>query len=200
MRRLTILVTSPLLLLALAACGDPAVGPDVASADGATPTASASASTSTAQGDPVKFADCLREHGVDVQLEQGGGMRIHGKPGDEGKMTKAQEACRKYAPSGGPGKGKPMSKADQERFLKFAQCMRDHGIPMQDPKFSGGGVQLGIQQPKGAARLDDAKVEAAQKACQSNLPEEMRPGSNGGPRQGGPGSGSDAGGTTGGGA
>jgi len=126
MRRLTILVVPPLLLLALAACGDPAAGPGVASADGATPTASASPTT---QGDPVKFVDCMREHGIDAKVAADGkGIGIRGKPGDEGKMDEAQRACRKYAPSGGDGKGKPMSKADQEKFLKFAQCMRDHGV------------------------------------------------------------------------
>jgi hypothetical protein len=199
MRRLTILVTSPLLLLALAACGEPAKGPGVASADGgATPTSSASA---TSQGDPVKFADCMREHGIEVEVQSDGkGIGIKGKPGDASKMDEAQRECRKYAPGGGDGQGKPMSKADQEKFLKFAQCMRDHGIPMEDPKFEGGGVRLSIGGDKGQPRLDDAKVEAAQKACQSNLPAEMRegPGGGDGPASGGgPGG---AGGTTGGGA
>ena len=181
MRRLTILVVPPLLLLALAACGDPAAGPGVASADGATPTASASPTT---QGDPVKFVDCMREHGIDAKVAADGkGIGIRGKPGDEGKMDEAQRACRKYAPSGGDGKGKPLAKADQEKFLKFAQCMRDHGIPMEDPKFEGGGVRLGIKGDRNSPRLADKVVEAAQKACESNLPEPPE----GAGGQGGPG-------------
>jgi len=196
---LTTMVT-PLLLLALAACGDPAAGPDVASADGSTPTPSASASNGTTKGDPVKFADCMRDHGIDVEVaEDGKGIGIRGKPGDASKMDKAQRECRQYAPGGGDGKGEPMSKADQEKFLTFAQCMRDHGIPMQDPKFDGGGVQLRIGEGKAGPKLDDAKVQAAHKACSSNLPEDMADGPGGGANGGG-GAQGDAGGTTGGGA
>ena len=81
---------------------------------------------------------------VDVPSRGGGGgaLRVKGKAGQEGKMEEAQKACRQFAPSGGPGDGKPMSTEDQEKFLKFAQCMRDNGIPMADPEFEGGGVRM----------------------------------------------------------
>ena len=184
---LTTMVT-PLLLLALAACGDPETGPGVASANGgATPSASSTNGATT--GDPVKFAECMRQHGIDVEIPQGGDaqgpVKVKGKAGDETKLTDAQRECRKYAPSGGEGSARQMSKADQEKFLKFAQCMRDHGIPMKDPTFVGGGVNLMIGDGRSGPRLDDSKVEAAHKACSSNLPEEMRDGPDGsGPRQG----------------
>jgi len=187
-------LAAPLLILALAACGDPAAGPDIASADGgATP--SATASNAAQQGDPVKFADCMREHGIDVDIPSGGGggaIRVKGKAGDEGKLEEAEEACRQYAPSGGPGDGEPMSKEDQEKFLAFAKCMREHGIPMADPEFEGGGVRMKINGDRSAPKVDDGKAEAAQKACQSILPEPPD-GAGDGP-QGGPGVGSAAGG------
>jgi hypothetical protein len=181
----TSLVT-PLLLLALAACGDPGTAPGVATAgDGAGATPSA---TAAAEGDPVKFAGCMREHGVDVQVEAGGrGITVHGRPGDEGKLEEAQKACRQYAPDGGPGGGEPMSQEDQEKFLAFARCMREQGVPMPDPEFDGGRVKLRMGDP--SQRIDESKVEAAHEACRSILPEQMRDG----PSGGGPGSGGSGG-------
>jgi hypothetical protein len=195
---LTTMVT-PLLLLALAACGDPGSGPGVASAQTAGATPSASATNGTSKGDPVKFADCMRKYGIEVDVPQGGGqgpVRVKAGPGDETKMTEAQRECRQYAPSGGPGEGQPLSKADQEKFLKFAKCMRDHGIPMKDPDFSGGGVGMMIGEGPNGPKLDEGKVEAAHKACSSNLPEEMRegPGGGSGPQEAGA-AGSDGGGS-----
>jgi hypothetical protein len=189
-------LAAPLLVLALAACGDPAAGPGIASADGGGATPSATASNGASQGDPVKFADCMRQHGIEVEVPGGGGggpIRVKGKAGDEGKMEEAQQACRQYAPSGGPGDGQPMPKEDQEKFLKFAKCMRDHGIPMADPEFEGGGVKMRINDDKGAAKIDDSKTEAAQKACESILPEPPD-GAGEGPQQGGPGAGAAVGG------
>ena len=55
---------------------------------------------------------------------------------------------------------------------KFAACMRRHGIPsFPDPTFSGGHVQLSIKGDSGSG-LDpkSPKFQAAQKACQGNLP------------------------------
>jgi hypothetical protein len=46
----------------------------------------------------------------------------------------------------------------QEAFLAFAKCMRDHGIDMPDPQFSGddGGFNVSIGSPDGGA--DDAPM------------------------------------------
>jgi hypothetical protein len=187
-------VLAPFLLLALAACGDPGADPGIATANGGTATPSAS-SSAAAKGDPVKFADCMREHGVDIEVGQGGAgngpIKVKGGPGDAAKLDKAQQECRKYAPGGGEGGGQPMSEEDQAKFLKFAQCMRDHGVPMADPEFEGGGVKMRIDGDKGSARIDDGKVEAAQKACESLVPEPP-----GGAEGGGPGSGPGTGGNS----
>jgi hypothetical protein len=135
----------------------------------------------------------MRKYGVEVEVKAdgkgGSRTRVGGGPGakpmDKNTMEKAEKECRKYEPGGGKGNGKPMSKEDQQKFLKFAQCMRDHGIPMEDPKFDGGGVQLGITTKKGAGELPQAKVEAAQKACESNLPDPDHDGKPGGSQGGG---------------
>jgi hypothetical protein len=180
---------APLLLLTLVACGQDPDDPGIATADGAKPSASAS-NAAKSDHDPQKWADCMEKNGVHVMVANNGKggttTRVGGGPGskpmDKGKMEKAAAACKQYEPEGGPSAGgPPMSKADQQKFLKFAQCMRDHGVPMQDPKFEGGGAQLGITSNKGQ-HLEDGKVQAAQKACESNLPApaQAKPGTTGG--------------------
>src|SRR3954453_11855424 len=59
---------------------------------------------------------------------------------------------------------------DQEQFLKFAQCMRDHGVPMDDPQFDGGGISLSM--PEGT---DKSKVDAAQAECKQYMPNGGQP-------------------------
>jgi hypothetical protein len=60
----------------------------------------------------------------------------------------------------------------REAALKFAKCMREHGVDMPDPKpGEGGAITLG---GPGTGPEDQAKMEAAQKACQKIL-ESVRP-------------------------
>jgi hypothetical protein len=181
-------LAAPLVLIALTGCGGPEKGPGVASAETGSETPSATASPSRSpSGDVVKFAECMKKHGVDVEVENGGdgkiGIRGKATGGSGDSMQKAQEACRELAPGGGGGGGggQPISKQDQEKFLSFARCMREHGIPMQDPTFEGGGVklQIGAGSDK-RPEVGDQKVEEAQKACQSNLPQDVRGGQPGG--------------------
>ncbi len=65
--------------------------------------------------------------------------------------------------SGAPSSNKGMSAADKKALLDFAQCMRDHGVDMPDPQFSGGGAKVTMREDKGA---DPQKQQDAQKACQ----------------------------------
>ena len=168
-RATVIAAVTPLLILALAGCGGSSSSPGIATAKtGKTTTASPSASAG--QADPLKFAQCMREHGVNMPDPENGKVTIQGGPGDKTKIDAAQKACAKYSPGAGGGRGgPPMSKADQAKLLQFAQCMRQHGVDMADPDFSGGGVGLSI---KGDGQTD--KVEAAQKACNKLMPAEMQ--------------------------
>jgi hypothetical protein len=112
----------------------------------------------------LKFAQCMREHGVDMpdpQRGSGGGIMLKsGKRGpqkgergastDRGpmgdpKFQTAQKACGKYLQRGG---GKAPSPAEQARqrdaFVSYARCMRSKGINMPDPKVSGNGIQMAL--------------------------------------------------------
>ncbi|WP_431923236.1 hypothetical protein [Nonomuraea jabiensis] len=60
----------------------------------------------------------------------------------------------------------PTGTADpQEQARKFAQCMRDHGIPMEDPDPNGGGGLQAIGE-----NVDKKKVTDAIQACQAYAP------------------------------
>ncbi|WP_238010371.1 hypothetical protein KZZ52_53875 [Dactylosporangium sp. AC04546] len=65
----------------------------------------------------------------------------------------------------GGGSGKRNPEADQEAFLNFAKCMREHGIPMDDPQMDDGRIQMSM--PEGT---DKEKVDAAQEACKQYMP------------------------------
>jgi hypothetical protein len=122
----------PAAVLTLTACTKPAQDNGIASAGGAS---SAPATTTTAAGefDPVKWAKCLREHGITVDDPQPG----EGKPKidesiPEDRVNAAADACRACNPNW----GKPPPPPDPEEVAKmrmFAQCMRDHGIDWPDP-------------------------------------------------------------------
>lgn len=126
----------------------------------------------------LDFARCMREHGVDVpdpQAGEGGMVMIGPGPGEvqggsrsgpPAGFEEADKACRHFLEGligDGPG---PLDAAEQDRALKFAQCMRDHGVDMPDPDFSGGGVRITIGGGPGSATGPDSETfKAAQKAC-----------------------------------
>ncbi|NUR71380.1 MAG: hypothetical protein HOU81_11210 [Hamadaea sp.] len=154
------------LLFALSGCGKSGDnGNTVASVNG---TASASASPNKTrsaaeeQERALKFAQCMREHGVDMpdpEIKDGKiQMRINAQPGTN--IDAAQQACKDYAPEGGPG-GKPDAEM-QKKQLDFAKCMREHGVEkFPDPDPNQGGVRID------GSIAEDPDFPAAQKACDS---------------------------------
>jgi hypothetical protein len=109
----------------------------------------------------LKFAECLREQGLDVpDPEPGKGMTLKFGPGsDQQKVQAAMEACREWAPVGMAGGGAP-DPARDETMRKYAQCMRDNGVAnFPDPE--GGMIRL---DPSSA---EDPDFTTAEKACAS---------------------------------
>jgi hypothetical protein len=173
---------SPLLLaavgaaLALGACGS-------SDDDGGSPTSGASRQDKAFEG-ALKFSKCMRDHGVDFPDPQrvgSGGIKITGRninPNDP-KTKSAQSACQKYMQIGGGETIDPARRAKlQESALKFARCMREHGVDMPDPQLSGkggltfqagpgsGGGNSGPGKNKGlGVNPDSPKFKAADKAC-----------------------------------
>jgi hypothetical protein len=153
MRRPVLVLLALTLALATAACG----GDDKDGArPGATPTLDAHAKG-------VKFAQCMRENGVEVpDPEPGKGvqMRFTGDVTRE-QVQKAMEACREWAPEGATGGGNAdPQRAEQMR--KYAQCMRTNGVEaFPDPEGNGFQVDRSL--------TEDPDFKAAEQACAKEL-------------------------------
>lgn len=160
------------LLLAVAACARADAGSKVASVSGtASPTASASGTSNLSPKErALKFAQCMRDHGVPMEDPQFDGDKVQvqiGEPGaaplDKSKVQAAQEACKQWAPVGGPGGAKPDPQM-LEDMRKRAQCMRDNGVEnFPDPGTEG---RIRIDGSIG----DDPDFEAAQEKCMKDGP------------------------------
>lgn len=151
-------------LAALLTASALAVGGCGSGADSASTTTSAAASGNAKDAQGVKFAQCLREHGVDVDdPEPGQGIRIQitgGTP--KSTVDAAMEACRKYDPMQQSGaSADPQAEA---KLRKMAQCMRDNGVEnFPDPE-PGKGIRI----DGGVA--NDPDFAAADKKCQKYAP------------------------------
>jgi hypothetical protein len=163
------LVLGLLLAVALAGCGKADGNEDgVASAGGTAAGATAQPSVDRAEM-AKKFAACMKEQGVDVQMgsaEKGEGDPVRVSPGaggeqDPKKVEAAMEKCKQYAPSGGdPSKVDP---AQLEAQRKLAKCLRENGLPdFPDPDADG---KISAQQGSGIDPHSDA-FKAAQQKCQ----------------------------------
>ena len=132
----------------------------------------------------LAFADCMREHGVDIDdPEEGGGkFRIGRGPGagadavnEKGdpvnaEFEEAMEACRDELPQMGE-ELTPEERAEMEdAMLAFAQCMREHGVDMPDPGENGGIVRIAPGED-GKGGPDDPEFQAAEEACEDLLPD-----------------------------
>jgi hypothetical protein len=158
------------LMLGLTACGASSSGTGVASAQTGTSKSTPSATkTLSPEESMLKFTQCMRAHGVKVaDPKPGKPFKFTSKSGPGTKsnpMDTATKACQQYLQTGnvkGPADDPKMLDA----MVKFAQCMRAHGVNVPDPKPNGGPSLI---KPQGSK----AKVDAAQKACQSLLPGEQ---------------------------
>ncbi|MGH9277261.1 MAG: hypothetical protein ACRD12_04025 [Acidimicrobiales bacterium] len=170
-------MTASILLAGLAAAcggGDPTPATATSQAD----------RDRKAQQAGLDFAECMREHGIDVpdpEPGNGGFLRIGpvtgpgadsggDSGGAGGAMTppagfeEADQACRHFLDDVIGEGGGQIDPAEQDRALKFAQCMRDRGIDMPDPDFSNGGIS--IQIGGNGVRPDSEAVKEAHEACE----------------------------------
>jgi len=144
-------------------------------------TSASPAPKSGATPDGVAFANCMRTHGLPAfkDPEPGKGMG-EGVDVNSAEFTKAMAACKDLMPAGDPGAnpGQVWSAADK---LKYAQCMRENGVPdFPDPSADGGFV---LQNDPNTPQFKTAEA-----ACAKYQPESMRnmtPGKQGGPAAGG---------------
>jgi hypothetical protein len=106
----------------IAACG--ASGGSVAAASGGPSPAHVAAG--------IKFAGCMRSHGIPnfPDPSGGGGIQIPAGSGINPfspAFKAAQASCQKLMPGGGPGAQRP-SEHNELQMLRLSQCMRRHGV------------------------------------------------------------------------
>jgi len=141
---------------------------------------------------PLKFAQCMREHGIDmpdptvgasgqVSVQIGGPPGAANDPGDAPdpkELDAANKACQHFMEEASKSFDPPSAedqKKMQDSALAFAKCMRDHGIDMPDPQFSdGGGFSISVGGgPSGSAPTNNGPLvdfnsdefKAANEAC-----------------------------------
>ncbi|WP_131742307.1 hypothetical protein [Actinomadura roseirufa] len=112
----------------------------------------------------LRFARCMRENGVDIPdpgSGDGSAMRL-GKGGDQGRLQGALRKCQSWLQAGGkmPDLKDPRV---HDQYVRFAQCMREHGVDVKDPG------------PDGTLRIpskgiDMERARKARDACRSVLP------------------------------
>ena len=204
-------IRSLLVLLAvatvLAACSGPGAQPSGVATLGSPSPAAAASTAPQSSLDPeeaaLAFAECMREHGVDMPDPQVGANgqvnvtigRGEGEPIDRATMQAAQEACQGLL-EGALGEPQELTAEEKDAMLAFAQCMRDHGIDMPDPQFEGGGaVSIGGGPGECDGPAFDPRSSAfqeAEEACRDELGDFGRGGNGPGfSTQGGPGGGSE---------
>jgi len=163
---LRVILLAALAASAVAACG----GQSPTSSSGGPSTKGPDAKTKKAL---LQYAQCMRDHGVDMADPNFSGGRVTMRSGGPGsdtspqKMQAAQKACAKYQAQIKPPAMSASQKADfKKKALANAQCMRDHGITnFPDPIFdNNGGASIRIGKNAGIDP-QDPKFQAAQKAC-----------------------------------
>lgn len=131
----------------------------------------------------LDFTQCLREQGVDVGDPTMGAdgnlqlppIEVSGEfdPEDDPDVMMAQmdavfAECDQHLAGitlGAPDPGANV--AFEDAFVEYAGCMRDHGIDMPDPDFSGdGGMMIELGSPTAG---DQAEFDAAHEECEPIL-------------------------------
>jgi hypothetical protein len=128
-----------------------------------------------------EFAQCMRDHGVDMEDPQStgpgggggtGGVVIRGDasggsgdgPGGD-DFEAANEACEPIIEDVIASRAQDLDPEEVERMqqqaLEFAQCMRDNGVDMADPTFEDGGRMTQSLE----VDPEDPTFQAAQEAC-----------------------------------
>jgi hypothetical protein len=195
------------LALLLSACGGGGGGDGgVASLAGSTDQTASSAPSANGQATEeqvLAWVQCVREQGVDIAdptVDADGNLVLGGGPGgrggaagatgtaggpppDRAAFTKATETCGNPPRTGG-GFSAEDRQARQDSALQMAACLRDEGLDVADPDFSGqgpGGAPAGAttattadnaNRPRGLfgdLDMNDPKVSAAFTTCQAKV-------------------------------
>jgi hypothetical protein len=183
-RRLAICLIALALAGGVAACGS-----------SGSSSATTAASTGAQFQARLDLAKCFRAHGINVPDPSSGGGAAGGggifrslRNYSQAQLTSARQACQQYFAKAFPRLNlSPAQRAQaQQQLVKFAQCMRSHGVDVPDPSTSAGGG-FGFQRQFRSIDRNSPQFQAASKACSSLRPRFGRGGPGGAGGAGGPG-------------
>lgn len=171
--RIKLAIVVALLALGVAGCSDNG-GEGVASAGGSpsSPTGSASSGGGDSEQDQLlAYSQCMRNNGVpnfqDPEIGDNGEftLDLNGEGLDQATLQAAQDKCRHLLPNGGVPQ--TMDPERLEQLRRYAQCMRDNGVPsFPDP--SSEGLQLNGNDPQ--LNPESPAYKRANAACKHYMP------------------------------
>jgi hypothetical protein len=142
----------------------------------------------------ARWADCMRQHGVsmaDPTVDGHGVVNINASKVDMATFQSANTACKSLesaarAANGGTKADKP----DPAKLLRFAKCMRAHGIPDFPDPSTNGGIELHADSRSSDINPSNPVFQRAQTTCQPILgsmkgAQKIQVGGPGGPPTGG---------------
>lgn len=118
----------------------------------------------------ISFSKCMRSHGVPLFPDPNSKGRIspgRGIDANSPLFRAAQNACRSLLPKGGSfsAGGTHLSPQQQAQMLRYARCMRSHGLPkFPDPSSHGSALE------PDQVDLDSPQFKSADQACRSLRP------------------------------
>jgi hypothetical protein len=144
-----------------------------AAACGSSDRAATASPAASVEAKLLKFSQCIRDQGItnmpDPTVDAQGNVQIQRPPGGDDTpahdaFAAAREACDKYLEGVTQGFSHGDTTQTQDQFLRLAQCMRDRGVDVPDPDFSGGGHDPGAQFLDSINRSDPT-VQDALRVC-----------------------------------
>jgi hypothetical protein len=176
-----------LLILTLATA---ALGGGLAACGGSSTPSNATASGAQAQA-RLNLAKCARAHGINVPDPGPNGDAGRGafrvlRQYPPAQIQAVMQACRQYLVQAFPQFNlTPAQRAQfQQQLVKFAQCMRSHGVNIPDPQPSANGF-FGFRGTFRNVDRNSPAFQSANQACQSLRPRFGRGGPGGGGGGGG---------------
>jgi hypothetical protein len=139
------------------------------------PTSASTPSAGSTVAQAVAYTQCMRSHGVPEYPEPGSSGQLQ-KIGSgqqvgvsDAQLSTATNACQSLWPY------QALTPAQQQRELtddlKFAQCMRSHGVPtLPDPVATNGHVEFVISVSRDGFNPQSPQILAKARACQHVLP------------------------------
>ncbi len=192
------------LLIAAFGVGIGACGSSSSSSSGAAAVSGTSvASTSARYQARLNLAKCLRSHGLNVPDPSPNGGAAGGGGGGGGggifrglanvprtQVQAALQACQQYVKQAFPAANlTPAQQAQfRQEFVKYAECMRSHGVNIPDPSTTTGtgpGGGFGFRGAISSTVRNSPAFQSANTACRSLRPRFGRGAAGGGPGGGG---------------